>query len=416
MNEFFVNLLDLSLEAAPWLVLGLVVGGLIKALVPTSFLQKHLSGNGLFSIIKAALFGAPLPLCSCGVIPAALGLRRAGASKPATVSFLVSTPETGIDSVTISYALLGPFMAIVRPIAAIVSAIVSGLLVGRSEDDRPIVSHSNHSHSEHSHQQSAHQGHDHSEQVKDDSCHAAHDHPHHEHKMEAKEVGENSCCSSDITQEPASCCSAEKQETSSCCGTSHDTDAPKQGFLKDAWAGIVYSFDSLFVDVLFWLIIGLVFAALVKTFVPVTFLAEWGSGLPAMLLMLGIGIPMYVCATASTPIAAGLLLAGVSPGTAMVFLMAGPATNISTLGIIGKELGRRSLLAYLTGVGVVTLITGYIVDYLVGAWNIDVQAQIAHSQDIVPPVIAWASLLLLIAVAIKLKAGSYFKPKDSCAV
>jgi len=393
MINFLSNLLALSLEAAPWLVLGLVIGGLIKALVPTSFLQKHLSGNGLISIVKAALFGAPLPLCSCGVIPAALGLRRAGASKPATVSFLVSTPETGIDSVTISYALLGPFMAIVRPIAAVASAIVAGLLVGRSKDE-PLeqVKESSHQHS--------------AETI---SCCDSKKHDTHDHT--------NDCCSSEISEPAPSCCS-KTHETSSCCEITDDSTHKneKKSFWQEAWAGIVYSFDSLFVDVLFWLIIGLVFAALVKTFVPVTFLAEWGSGLPAMLVMLVIGIPMYVCATASTPIAAGLLLAGVSPGTAMVFLMAGPATNISTLGIIGKELGRRSLIAYLAGVGIVTLITGFIVDYLVRLWSIDVQAQISHSQDIVPPVIAWASLLILVAVAIKLKSGSFFKNKESCAV
>ena len=375
MIEFLKNLLDLSLEAAPWLVLGLVIGGLIKAMVPTSFLQKHLSGDGLVAIVKAAIFGAPLPLCSCGVIPAALGLRRAGASKPATVSFLVSTPETGVDSVTISYALLGPFMAIVRPVAAIASAITAGLLVGRSKDNE---------------------------------------------QLEVSNISgpvETSCSSSSCATEPvvistSSCCSSENDKgESSCCGTDHDTNTETEssGFLKKAWAGIVYSFDTLFVDVIFWLVVGLIFAALVKTFVPVTFMAEWGSGLPAMLLMLVIGIPMYVCATASTPIAAGLLLAGVSPGTAMVFLMAGPATNISTLGVIGKELGKRALTAYLAGVGIVTLITGLLVDAMVKHWNIDVQAQIAHSQDIVPPAIAWASLILLVAVVLKLKLEKFFQ-------
>jgi len=362
MIEFLSNLLNLSLEAAPWLVLGLIIGGLIKALVPTSFLQKHLSGNGLASITKAAVFGAPLPLCSCGVVPAALGLRRAGASKPATVSFLVSTPETGVDSVTISYALLGPFMAIVRPVAAIISAIVAGLLVGRSEDKPK------------------------------------------EKVSKLKESKTESCCSVE-TEEASSCCSADKtEEVSSCCSTKKDTPlVSKNSFWKEAWAGITYSFERLFVGVLLWLIVGLIFAALVKTFVPMTFLAEWGSGLPAMLVMLVVGVPMYVCATASTPIAAGLLLAGVSPGTAMVFLMAGPATNISTLGIIGKELGRRSLIAYLSGVTVVSLLTGFIVDYLVEFWSVDVQAQIAHSHDMVPSAIAWVSLVLLIAVVFKSK-------------
>ncbi|MEB8432937.1 SO_0444 family Cu/Zn efflux transporter [Cocleimonas sp. KMM 6892] len=394
--EFLNNLLELCLEAAPWLVLGLVIGGLIKALIPTSLLQKHLSGNSAPSIVKAALFGAPLPLCSCGVIPAALGLRRAGASKSATVSFLVATPETGIDSVSVSYALLGPFMAIVRPIAAIVSAITAGLLVGKAEENESHVS----------------------------------------TPMAAKSSAEANCCGSEKTQkivEETSCCGSEAvskavEKTTSCCSSSDEASKPPKeiksccdssngssneipmeshpdSFIHKAWNGVVYSFTDLFDKVLFWLVIGLVFAALVQTFVPVTFLAEWGSGLPAMLLMLVVGIPMYVCATASTPIAAGLLLAGVSPGTAMVFLMAGPATNISTLGVIGKELGKRSLIAYLSGVTIVALITGFLVDYLISAFNIDVQGQISHSHDMVPAVIAWASLLLLVGVVLKLKLG-----------
>ena len=389
---FFNNLLALSLEAAPWLVLGLVIGGLIKALIPTELLHRHLSGNGFPSIVKAALFGAPLPLCSCGVIPAALGLRKAGASKPATVSFLVSTPETGIDSVSISYALLGPFMAIVRPIAAITSAITAGLLVGKSEDvfdkesgvdkEQAVTATS-------------------TQAVETSCCSSVTSKP--------KPVVETSCCASE-KPEPiaeASCCSSEEQISDEVAIPSSMKSHPPS-LLQKAWDGIVYSFVDLFDKVLFWLCIGLVFAAAVKTFVPVSFLAEWGSGLPAMLVMLVVGIPMYVCATASTPIAAGLLLAGVSPGTAMVFLMAGPATNISTLGVIGKELGRRSLLAYLGGVGIVALVTGYIVDYLVVKLSIDVQGQIAHNHDMVPSVIAWAALLLLMAVVVKLKSGKLF--------
>ena len=380
--EFLKNLLELCLEAAPWLVLGLIIGGLIKALIPTALLQRHLRGNGFLSVVKAALFGAPLPLCSCGVIPAALGLRRAGASKPATVAFLVATPETGVDSVSISYALLGPFMAIVRPIAAITSAITAGLLVGKAEEKETLIATSMASSSS-----------------KETSC-CGSDKP-------EKVVAKTSCCGSNkVEAKPA-------KETDSCCGTSDNTsngssqeiamESHPDSFLHKAWDGVVYSFTDLFDKVLFWLMIGLVFAALVQTFVPVTFLAEWGSGLPAMLLMLVVGIPMYVCATASTPIAAGLLLAGVSPGTAMVFLMAGPATNISTLGVIGKELGKRSLIAYVGGVTVVALITGLIVDFLISKFNIDVQGQIAHSHEMVPAVIAWAALLLLVGVVLKLK-------------
>jgi len=404
---FLDNLLALSLEAAPWLVLGLVIGGLIKALIPTELLNKHLSGKGFPSIVKAALFGAPLPLCSCGVIPAALGLRRAGASKPATISFLVSTPETGIDSVSISYALLGPFMAIVRPIAAITSAITAGLLVGKSEDNITNTALSSDATSEAS------------------CCSSKGMSSKQDSNLESKPIVEASCCSSEEPKIVAetSCCSSEKvdepnkaviETAGSCCGSEDqiksvpNQQSKTQSFLYKAWDGVVYSFVDLFDKVLFWLCIGLIFAAAVKTFVPVTFLAEWGSGLPAMLVMLVVGIPMYVCATASTPIAAGLLLAGVSPGTAMVFLMAGPATNISTIGVIGKELGKRSLMAYLGGVGIVALITGFIVDYLVVKLNIDVQGQIAHNLDMVPPIIAWAALLLLLAVVIKLKSRKLF--------
>ncbi len=376
MIEFINNLLELSLDAAPWLLLGLVIGGLIKALIPIAFLERHLSGSGLFSIVKAAVLGAPLPLCSCGVIPAALGLRRAGASKAATVSFLVSTPETGVDSITISYALLGPFMAVVRPIAAIVSAITAGLLVGRSEEKKssPVSV-----------------------------------------TADLKKTG---CCASkkEVVKEVKSCCGSQekpkKEPAKTCCSSS----ALKSKIVKEpnhlmqnAWRGIVYSFTDLFDKVLFWLVIGLIFAALVKTFVPTTFLAEWGSGLPAMLVMLVVGIPMYICATASTPIAVGLLLAGVSPGTAMVYLMAGPATNISTLGVIGKELGRRSLIAYLSGVCSIALLTGFTVDYLIKSFGIDVQAQISSGHEMVPAALAWLSLLILVAVMIRLKLKKFFR-------
>ncbi|MGL5391266.1 MAG: permease, partial [Shewanella sp.] len=131
----FKNFVDLFLDSAPWLLLGLTLAGLLKVFVPMAWMQKQLGGHGFKAVLKAAILGAPLPLCSCGVIPAAVGLRRSGASKAATTSFLVSTPETGVDSIAVSYVLLGPFMAIVRPIAAVCSAIVAGLLVGR--DDTP---------------------------------------------------------------------------------------------------------------------------------------------------------------------------------------------------------------------------------------------------------------------------------------
>jgi len=129
------NFIELFMEAAPWLLMGLVIAGLIKVYIPQSVMNKQLGGHGIGTVIKAALIGAPLPLCSCGVIPTALGLRRAGASKGATTAFLVATPETGVDSIGISYGLLGPFMAVIRPIGAFISAVSAGIMVNLFDDE-----------------------------------------------------------------------------------------------------------------------------------------------------------------------------------------------------------------------------------------------------------------------------------------
>lgn len=408
---YLENLLTLSLEAAPWLVLGLLVGGIIKVVIPVSFLHRHLGGHGVRPVIKAALFGAPLPLCSCGVIPAALGLRRAGASKSSTVSFLVSTPETGVDSVAITYALMGPFMAISRPIAAIVSAITAGLLVGKAEASN-----------QNSQMQEA-------DQTTQSACCGAEkaqvdiSPPETSHaccsgekdkQIAPEPIASKSCCSSDAPTEPvhieleekSTCCGSEpkpRTEPASCCGeeaSGPDANAQNTTLLSRLWQGIHYAFTDLFSNLIFWLCIGLLFAAAVKTWVPASFLTEWGSGLPAMLLMMVIGIPMYVCASASTPIAAGFMLAGISPGTALVFLMAGPATNISTLGVINKELGKRPLIAYLTGVGVIALLAGLSLDAIIQLWNVDIQSQLQHGHDMLPHWLTGASLLLLVILGI----------------
>ncbi len=350
MLDLLNNLLDLALEAAPWLLLGIVIGGILKAWIPTDLMQRHLGGKGVMPVIKGAILGAPLPLCSCGVIPAALAIRKAGASKKATVSFLVSTPETGVDSVSISYALLGPFMAIVRPVAAVASALVAGMLAG--PEDAPAAP----------------------------AKPAA-------NRLDAIPVAVTSCCSGD------------DDSGSSCCGG--EETAPPQGFMARTVEGLRYGFTQLLDDILLWLIVGLVFAALVKTYVPPSFLAQWGAGLPAMLVMLVIGIPMYVCATASTPIAAGLMLAGVSPGATLVFLMAGPATNIATLGIIGKELGKRAMTGYLIGVMGVALAAGLATDWAVQQWGIDIQAQLEAGQDILPAWVGWGSFIMLMLAALR---------------
>lgn len=381
MLDFLFNLYELALEAAPWLVLGLVIGGLIKAWLPTRFVEAQLNGKGFMPVFKASIIGAPLPLCSCGVIPAALGLRHAGASKPATVSFLVSTPETGVDSVSVSYALLGPFLAIARPIAAIVSAVVSGVLVlltERADNPAPTTG-----------TLAVAAG-----CCGTDTAPPAPDHP----------AAAASCAETAVQPQSTSHC-CEPSDSTSCCDASSDTSNRNRDidgradWAGRARAGLNFAFIQLFADILPWLAVGLIFAAAIQTFIPADLLATWGSGLPAMLMMALIGVPMYVCATASTPIAAGLIMAGISPGTALVFLMAGPATNISTLGVIGKELGRRPLAAYLSGVILVALIAGSTVDFLIERWRVDVQTQLSHTH-IVPDWAAIIALSILVIAAI----------------
>lgn len=370
------NFIALFLESAPWLLLGLILAGWLKVFVPMSWMNQQLGGHGLTSIIKAALLGAPLPLCSCGVIPAAVALRRSGASKAATTSFLVSTPETGIDSVSVSYVLLGPFMAIVRPISAVMSAIVAGLLVGK---DEPTASQKQNLSAD-------------KKQPTTSCC---------SHKAQAlkpvlkpKVTDEKtpliqSCCATSTPIQ--SCCSSDKKQNEQ---STHSVKI-KRSITSRMGEGLHYAATSLIKDTTLWLLIGLFFAALVATYVPNDFLTQWGNGILAMLVMVLVSVPMYICATASTPIAAGLLLAGVSPGAVLVFMLAGPATNIATLGVVRKELGMRALWAYLSGVLGVALISGFIVNYLVANLGISVTPQIGPDHQLLPNWLAISSGIIL---------------------
>lgn len=326
--------LDLYLEAAPWLLLGLVAAGLVKAWVPDGAMARWLGGKGLRPIISAALIGAPLPLCSCGVLPAALALRRGGASKGATVSFLVATPETGPDSVAVSYALLGPFMAVVRPLAAIFSAILAGMLAAAASPPGP-------------------------ERRKGFLAPVV------------AVAGDGVACCPKCNAEPL----PEK--------------AP--GLAK----GLRHAFVDVLDDLAPWLLLGILVAGAMQAFLPPLALAEWGTGFTGLLVMLAAGIPLYVCATASTPIAAGLLAAGASPGAALVFMLAGPATNIASVAVVGRELGRGALAGYLGGVAAGALGAGMLTDVLAGWGGFDVPAQMAAVGEVLPPWAEWTSGVIL---------------------
>jgi uncharacterized membrane protein YraQ (UPF0718 family) len=451
------NFWQLFLLSAPWLMLGLLIAGLLNVYLPANFLNRHLGKEGLWTTIKAAFIGAPMPLCSCGVIPAAIGLRRAGASKSATTAFLVSTPETGVDSVSVSYVLLGPFMAIIRPIAAVCSAIAAGVLVGKDHeihsqhkhqaataDDNSAGCCSSNTSAEVKKESSCCSSNTAAEVKKEPSCCSS--------NTSAEVKKESSCCSSntaaEVKKEPSccssntsaevkkepSCCSrntsAEIKKEPSCCSSNASAEVKKEpsGFSTEDSASIKadrccksekpslsiesrvakfkrairFSCNKLLEDTMVWLVIGLFFAALVQTYVPESYLSQWGSGIFAMLVVILISIPMYICATASTPIAAGLLLSGVSPGAVLVFMLAGPATNIATLGVVGKELGKRAVFAYLTGVIGMALLFGFLTDYLVDEFGFVVAPMMGTEHEVLPHWLSLASGIILAILMLRL--------------
>ena len=287
---------QLVIESAPWLLAGYLLAGIIKQVIPGRWVEQQLARPGFLSVVKGALIGAPLPLCSCGVIPTALAIRKAGASKGATSAFLVATPETGVDSISFSYAVLGPIFALARPVGALTSAIVAGTLVNSLERTR--------------------------------------------------------AAAPAVATSPTGCCGTAAKTAKTAPQATPVAAAP---VAVSTWSrrcrdAIEYGYGRMIADTARWLLIGLVAATVITAVVPPAFFLQWGDGLLVMLIMVIVGLPMYICATASTPVAASLLFAGLSPGAALVFMLTGPATNIATMGVIREQLGTRSLLAYLVGV------------------------------------------------------------------
>lgn len=280
-------------QMSPYLLIGFGVAGVLSTLIPAETVERHLGGRGFMSVFKAALVGVPLPLCSCSVIPVATSLRRHGSSRGATLSFLISTPQTGVDSILVTYGLLGPVFAIVRPVVAFVSGLIGGMAMDRLEK---------------------------------------------ESELEADK--------------------SRPRCTDSCCEPS-SKGSKLMRILR-------HGFVVLPRDIAKPMLVGLVVAGLLGALVPHDFLASHavGSGLPAMLLMMLVGIPLYVCATASVPIGAALIMAGVSPGAVLVFLITGPATNAATIATVWKVLGKRAMAVYLGTIAVTALAAGYLLDFI----------------------------------------------------
>jgi HflK protein len=331
--DFLTETISVFVRSAPYLLFGFFLAGAIKVLIPAEWLSAHLGRRNFLSVLKASLVGLPLPLCSCSVVPTAAGLRRSGASKGATVSFLVSTPETGVDSVSVSYALLDPILTVARPIVAFITALVAGTAVNAT-------------------------------------CGPA--------------------CEEEGKETPAPIADPCDCESAPCGAT-----APSRGL------GTIlrYGFHTLLDDLAPFLILGFLVTGLVSALLPDAALANPSfRGFPAMLLMLALGIPLYVCATSSTPIAAAMIAKGLSPGAALVFLLAGPATNAASITMLFKLLGRRVVIVYLIVIAVVSLAAGVALNAIYAASGIDATAVVGKAGEIVPRWLETLSALVLIGL------------------
>ncbi|MCK5050926.1 MAG: SO_0444 family Cu/Zn efflux transporter, partial [Candidatus Cloacimonetes bacterium] len=310
------------------------------------FVAKHLGKNNFFSVIKAAILGVPLPLCSCGVIPTALFLRKKKASKGATLSFLISTPQTGVDSIIATYGMMGPIFAIFRPLAAFVTGIVGGLVTNfvEKKDDTETV----------------------------------------------------------ILEEKFDC--------DTC-----DVDEPhSHTVLERVTSGLRYAFVEFLDDITIQLIIGIIIAGFISFLIPDNFFADFGGeGFMGMLLMIAVGIPLYVCATASIPIAVSLILKGISPGAAFVFLVVGPATNAATITLISRALGKKLIAIYLTVISVFAILGGLLLNYIFDIVGKPDMLMMHHHEDISlfsKILIAVFSILMILSIFRKIR-NKFKKPE-----
>ncbi len=334
---------NVLLESAPFVLLGFFVAGLLKAFLPDDFVARHLGGGGTASIFKAAAMGVPIPLCSCGVLPAAAGLKKQGAGKGAITSFLISTPETGVDSVAVSWALLDPLMTLIRPVVAFFTAVAAGIAV--SFTDR-------------------HSG------------------------GEGTERAPNA-----VAEEPQDAC------TSGCC-CSH-REAEPQGLFPKFMKGMRFAFGDLLKDIGGWLFLGVLLAGVISVFLSPEIVSRYLSNeYLSMLLMLAISVPLYVCATASTPIAAALALKGISPGAALVFLLAGPATNAAAITVIAKLIGKRATVVYVGVIVAMSFLAGIALNALYASLGIGITGWLtasAHEES--GPLAVLSALVLVVLVA-----------------
>ncbi|MCR5424835.1 MAG: permease [Bacteroidales bacterium] len=344
VGQFFTALLAVINAMSPYLLLGFLIAGVLHVFVPKKFYARYLSRNNKLSVLWAALLGVPLPLCSCGVIPTAVGLKNEGASKGAVASFLIATPQTGIDSILATFSLMGLGFAITRPVAALITGVCGGFLVNRLVKDNE------------------------GEYVADTSCRV--------------ESGNR------------------------------------------IWRVLKYAYFDMIQDIGLRLAIGLLVAALINVVVPDEFFLTFGKQpLLQMLVILAVAVPMYICSTGSIPVAAALMVKGLSPGAALVMLMAGPAVNIASILVVRKSMGSRFTWIYLLTIVSFSILFGSLINAL-GINAIELKEGCGmHSAccptEITSPsvfqIICSSLLILFIIIALSMKFFSKFKKQEAVA-
>lgn len=298
---FIKDLILILCEMAPYLLLGFFFAGLLYAFMPSRQINRYFNGKPLSSSVYAAIFGVPLPLCSCGVIPTGMSLYENGASRGSTVSFLISTPQTGMDSILATFSILGLPFAIIRPIVAFITGVTGGYITGKVHGEG-------------------------------------------KSGYKIKSIDDS---------------------TIESCALDNSSSDEHRSFFEKLKAAIRYGFVDFIEDISKWLTIGLILAAIVSVAVPDNFMSVVNfPPVVQMLLILLVSVPLYICATGSIPLAAVLIMKGLSPGAAFVLLMAGPATNMATITMIGKVMGKKTLVTYLATIISGALISGLIIDYV----------------------------------------------------
>jgi uncharacterized membrane protein YraQ (UPF0718 family) len=325
--EFINALWKFLMLSAPYLLFGLLFAGIIHQFVSVETIKKWFGGNKVSGVAKASLIGVPLPLCSCSVIPAAVTLKKNGASNGATSGFLISTPESGVDSIMVTYGMMDPLMTVVRPIAAFLSAFIAGVMQIVFKTDIPLP---------------------------------------------------------------------EEEEKKSCCAGGKKKESAAAKVVK-------FAYVDLLEDIALWLTFGILVGALVDVFVPADIFTQF-DGFAARIAFILIGVPVYICASASTPIAASLILKGLSPGTALIMLLVGPATNISNLLVLQKYMGKKAVVINVIAISVTALSLSFVVDWLYEFLAIPVNFNITQEHDhanIIMTVLTWIFVALLLKALVK---------------